>query len=149
MTLNSSHNSSSISRRRFFLTSVAAGTLGATALGGPKMAVAQDLDVDAFLELSESIIGKEGLDQDIATAMLQALQTRGDGAEIAALLDGGTSPELENDIAAAWYSGVSPDPDAFDVLTYTDALMWDAMRFTKPMAYCGGGMGYWAEPPVS
>lgn len=149
MTLNSSDQLSSITRRRFFLTSAAASALGATALTSPTTAVAQDLNAEAFLKLSERTIGKHDLNHDVATAMLEALQSRGDGEEIAALLEGGTNLELENDIAAAWYSGVSPDPDALDVLTYTDALMWDAMLFTKPMAYCGGGMGYWAEPPVS
>jgi hypothetical protein len=29
----------------------------------------------------------------------------------------------------------------------TDALVWNALDFTKAPGLCGGGTGYWAAPP--
>jgi hypothetical protein len=34
------------------------------------------------------------------------------------------------------------------VATFTDALVWNALTFTKPWAECGGETGYWANPPT-
>ncbi len=80
--------------------------------------------------------------------MLKAFEAVGKSDGIAALADGSEDKEMGNAIVAAWYSGVSPDPESGEVITYTDALMWQAMSFTKPMGYCGGETGYWAEPPA-
>ena len=33
------------------------------------------------------------------------------------------------------------------LVLYTDAFMWTAMTYTKPMGVCGGVTGYWADPP--
>ncbi|MBM7070057.1 ribonucleotide-diphosphate reductase subunit alpha [Actibacterium sp. 188UL27-1] len=93
--------------------------------------------------------GAGGLSDDIASDMLSAFEAAGKGSDIAALLDGEADRPLENEIVAAWYSGVSPNPDDDTVLTYTDALMWSAMTYTKPLGFCGGGMGYWTEPPTA
>ena len=30
---------------------------------------------------------------------------------------------------------------------FEQALLWQAMSFTKPFADCGGETGYWSEPP--
>lgn len=136
-----------LSRRQFFLTSAAGTAL--LAAGLPTLAKAQGLGLEAFRKLSEQLTGKDGLDDDIAAKMLEAFKARGSADQISALLSGDADPDLENDIVTAWYSGVSPDPDTLEVLTYTDARMWDAMTYTKPMGYCGGGMGYWSEPPAS
>ena len=116
--------------------------------GWPREASAATIDTDAFLRLSEKLTGKPDLDTDYASAMLKAFKVIGKSRDIEALAEGTDNPELANDIVAAWYSGVSPDPDSDEVITYTDALMWEAMSFTKPMGYCGGETGYWAEPPA-
>ena len=114
----------------------------------PSEASAAELDAETFAELSRKLTGNEDLDADYAAEMLDAYKAIGKNEDIAALADGSENPELENDIVAAWYSGLSPDPDSNEVITYTDALMWEAMSFTKPMGYCGGETGYWAEPPA-
>ena len=147
MTYKTNFQGGTLSRRQFFMTSAAGGAILATSW--PARGFAQDIALEKFLTLSPTLTGTDNLDEDIATAMLQAFYARGSTDDVTALLDGTDTPALENDIVAAWYSGVSPDPDALNVLTYTDARMWDAMTYTKPMGYCGGGMGYRAEPPVS
>jgi len=116
--------------------------------GWTRDASAATIDTDAFVRLSQKLTGKPDLDADYASEMLKAFKAIGKIEDIAALAQGPDNPELANDIVAAWYSGVSPDPDSDEVITYTDALMWEAMSFSKPMGYCGGETGYWAEPPA-
>ncbi|WP_417417859.1 sugar dehydrogenase complex small subunit [Hoeflea sp.] len=114
----------------------------------PKDAAAATTNTDAFVKLSEKLTGKQDLYPETAAKFLEAFRSAGKGSEIDALAEGADNEELANEIVAAWYSGVSPDPDSDEVVTYTDALMWEAMSFSKPMGYCGGEMGYWAEPPA-
>ncbi len=114
----------------------------------PSEASAAELDAETFLGLSQKLTGRQDLDADYAAEMLDAYRAIGKADDVAALADGAENPELANDIVATWYSGVSPDPESNEVITYTEALMWGAMSFTKPMGYCGGETGYWAEPPA-
>ncbi len=81
--------------------------------------------------------------------MLKTFGSIGNEDDLAALADGADDEALSNAILAAWYTGVSPAPDDLKVLTYTDALMWQAMEYSKPMGYCGGAMGYWAKPSAT
>lgn len=136
-----------IATRRSILVGGSALALASFA-GWPRHASAAAIDTDAFIKLSQDLTGKPDLDADYASRMLDAFKAIGKSDDVAALADGSENPELENDIVAAWYSGLSPDPDSNEVITYTDALMWEAMSFTKPMGYCGGETGYWAEPPA-
>ena len=136
-----------LTRRSLLSAAAVAPLLGLTNF--PTRAFAAEMDVQAFLKLSENTLQKADLYEDIAEKMLQAFADIDRKDDLAALADGAEKPALSNEIAAAWYSGVSPDPDDLEVLTYTDALMWEAMTYTKPMAYCGGSMGYWADPPES
>ncbi|MEQ8306186.1 MAG: sugar dehydrogenase complex small subunit [Hoeflea sp.] len=133
--------------RRHLLIGGSATALAAFAQW-PGAASAAELDPEGFLALSERLTRKDDLSSDIATSMLEAFKAIGKTDELAALADGADNQDLANEVVAAWYSGVSPDPDSNDVLTYTDALIWQAMTFSKPMGYCGGAMGYWAEPPA-
>ncbi len=132
--------------RRAMLTAGSALAL-TSAIQWPAQA-ATGMDADAFLALSKELTGKVDLDGDIAAKMLNAFETIGKADEIAALANGQVKPDLGNDIVAAWYSGFSPDPDSSEVVAYNDALMWQAMPYTKPMGQCGGETGYWAEPPA-
>ena len=134
--------------RRGLLSAVSAiSVLSVTQL--PGLAFAANLDVQAFLALSQNLVGQDDLSEDIAANMLEAFSGLGRDDDLAALADGAEDEALSNEIVASWYTGVSPDPDDLKVLTYTDALMWQAMDFTKPMGECGGATGYWAEPPAT
>ena len=136
-----------ITRRGLLSAASAFALLSLTQM--PGRAFAANLDLKAFLSLSQKLVGQDDLSEDIAAEMLKAFGSIGREDDLAALAGDTDDEALSNAILAAWYSGVSPDPDDLKVLTYTDALMWQAMPYTKPMGYCGGAMGYWAEPPAT
>lgn len=132
--------------RREFLSAASAISILAL-VQWPQGAMAASFDVDAFLALSKEQVGASNLSKDVAGAMLKAYTALGKQDALAGLAGGKSDPELANSIVAAWYTGESPDPAALQVLDYTDTLIWQAMDYTKPMAFCGGEMGYWADPP--
>lgn len=137
----------SLTRRRLLSAASAASLLSLTQF--PARAFAADIELSDFIALSQKLTGRDDLAEDIARGMLNAFSAIGRDGDIADMIAGESNDELAGAIIAAWYSGKSPDPDALDVLTYTDALTWQAIEYTKPMAYCGGAMGYWADPPES
>lgn len=137
--------STQFSRREFLSAVSAISVLAVTQW--PRGALAANFDVDAFLALSQEQLGETYLSKDVAAAMLKAYGTIGKTDALAALAAGSADAELANSLVAAWYTGESPDPTALQVLDYTDALIWQAMDYTKPMGYCGGEQGYWADPP--
>ncbi|HJU21985.1 MAG TPA: sugar dehydrogenase complex small subunit [Casimicrobiaceae bacterium] len=65
-----------------------------------------------------------------------------DAALRAQRLDG-----IADELVAAWYSGLVTQGNASKVVLYTDAYMWSAMSFTKPIGRCGGVTNHWADPP--
>jgi hypothetical protein len=65
----------------------------------------------------------------------------------AALRDNGLD-KLANDLVAAWYSGIVTNGKQQRLVLYTDAYVWSAMTFTKPMGVCGGVTGYWKDAPT-
>lgn len=50
-------------------------------------------------------------------------------------------------VVRALYTGMVDGPKGPMVVTYSAALAWQALRFTKPPAECGGETNYWAERP--
>lgn len=136
---------STLTRRSLLLGASAVSVLSLVPL--PAWALTSDFDIDAFLALSEKQVGQTDLSKDIATAMLKAYSGLGKEKALADLAAGHENQELSNSIVTAWYTGESPNPDDLQVLDYTDALIWDAIDYTKPMGYCGGEVGYWADPP--
>jgi len=103
--------------------------------------------LDAFLALSKEQVERSEVSKDMAAELLHAFSAAGKKDALAALAAGNEDLQLANTLVVCWYTGNSPDPDAPQALHYTDALIWDAMAYTKPAGYCGGAMGYWAEPP--
>ena len=59
-----------------------------------------------------------------------------------------TTGTVADDVVAAWYSGSYATAAGPAVAGYTDALLWQALSFTKPPGYCGGETGYWADSAV-
>lgn len=113
----------------------------------PGRALAASFDSDAFLALSQKLLGHDDLSKAIATEMFDALSATVGTDRVSALAAGESDSDLANTVVASWYTGESPNPEDLQVLTYTDAEIWEALDYTKPMGYCGGGMGYWADPP--
>jgi hypothetical protein len=140
-----------VTRRGVFL---GGASLAALAAGFPRWANAQDsVTAEQFIALSARLTGAEAasLDTTMAEKLRLSMLATGRGPGLVLLstdtqVDTGT---VANDVVAAWYSGVVDTADGQAVAGFTEALMWNALDFTKPFAYCGGETGYWAEAPQS
>lgn len=139
--------------RRALLQVLAA--LGASALAPG--ALAQAPDAAAFGKTSAALTGMPPPDADAAARLMRAFATPARRAPLRALaalvastpaagLDAAIAAhkldKVANDLVAAWYSGMVDGK----VILYTEALVWSAMTFSKPMGVCGGVTGYWSEP---
>ena len=136
--------------RRTLLQALAALALAPTAL-------AQAPDSTSFAQVSSALNGYAQTDPDDARKLMLAFATPARRAPLhalATLVAATPAPQLDAAIAAhkldkiadelvsAWYSGMVDGK----VVLYTQALVWNAMTFSKPMGVCGGVTGYWAEP---
>jgi hypothetical protein len=115
-----------------------------------------------FAALSTTLTGFAYQDAALASAMLRAL-TDAVGADALArmaTLAAVTAPDRLGDelriagvdkeaqaVLVALYSGVVTTPGGPVVLTYEQALAWQAVPWTKPNADCGGMTNYWAKAP--
>ena len=134
-----------LNRRR--LLAWGSGTALALVLGRPAWAN-DPLTVDDFVALSARLLDRPArrLSARHATSYFDALiATEANG--LATLTGGGADADLEQRIIAEWYSGLHQTGDGEAVVTYEDALLWDALDYTKPMGWCGGETGYWADAP--
>jgi hypothetical protein len=110
--------------------------------------------------LSAALVGAANVDPDLARSYEAALRIGPNAAAVErlislasrfsgpALLEQITSQGLQptaGSVVAAWYSGIVNG----QVITYTGALAWNAVPFTKANGYCGGAFGYWSDPPAS
>ena len=102
-------------------------------------------------------------DPGVATAMLRALNDAVGRANLirlaklaintppaqfdAALKAAGLERSAEI-VVAALYTGTVDGPKGTVVISYDQALVWQACGWTKPNAFCGGQTNYWADPPV-
>ena len=116
----------------------------------PGMAAALP-SLDQFIAVSKKLTGQSSLDSGMGKNILDAFVAAGQGGDIATLI-GDPAPErsqlkIANAIVAAWYCGLSPLPGASEVTGFNDALVWNALSYTKPWGSCGGETGYWGEPP--
>ena len=135
-----------LTRRR--LLALGGGSALALMSGLPSMA-AGTVSEDDFAKLSARLLQTDAssLDADIAAAYLQGLDQTGKMPALARLAAGTADVALEQDIITAWYSGVYATAKGEAVATYSDALVWTALDYTKPQSFCGGETGYWSEPP--
>jgi hypothetical protein len=140
---------SPITRRSLIVGGASAAALAAAL---PLPGGAQEtITLDQFRALSARLTGAAGADLDAAMArkLLDGLVAMGRGPGLALLAaDPGVSTgTVADDIVAAWYSGTYDTPAGAAVAGFTDALLWNALDFTKPPGFCGGETGYWADPP--
>ena len=135
---------------------IEAGQAAAAASGNAAITPAE------FTALSATLTGFPAADAALGARMLAAFATPARRAALgnlarlasttpAAGLDAAIRAQkldsVANDLVAAWYSGVVASPHGDKLVMYTDARMWAAMSYTKPMGVCGGPFGYWANPP--
>ena len=106
----------------------------------------------AFLRLSERLVGRQGLDAEVASSYLQALlRVPENGPRLARLALGNSARDagdraLEGAILECWYTGTYLDGTERRVATHTGALMWSAVGVPPP-ATCAGVFGAWSQPP--
>ena len=142
-----------LARRDFLLAGLAAAIAAAGAGGFPSsLYAASSIGVEQFIDLSRTLTQTNNLDPDAARTLLGAFIGTGHEADLAALIAdpasaSGKNAVLANAVIAAWYSGVCDTRSGQSVATFDQALMWNAMTFTKPFGECGGDTGYWSEPP--
>ena len=154
-----------VSRRdvlRYFAALVACGGLGKEWLR-PAEAAAPSLSLDDFLTMATGLCGIDASDPDDGKPFWEHFGANADLPsliQLAAIVKanpGDTMDEaiavarldhLANTVVAAFYSGEIVGPHGTQLVTYLDALVWQAVEsFTKPPGICGGSFGYWADPP--
>lgn len=138
-----------ISRRNLILGGASAATV---AIGFPLPSGAREtITVDQFRALSARLTGAGVNDLPAATAgkLLDGFLSMGRGPELALLAadPGIGAGTVADDIVAAWYSGIYDASTGLAALGLTNALLWNALDFTKPPGLCGGETGYWADAP--
>ncbi|HEV7463066.1 MAG TPA: hypothetical protein VGN85_04050 [Methyloceanibacter sp.] len=103
------------------------------------------ITVDQFRALSAGLTGASVTELDATTAgkLLDGFISMGRGPDLAALAaDPGVSTgEVADDIVAAWYSGNYDTSAGLASFGLTNALLWNALDFTKPPGLCGGQTG--------
>lgn len=140
-----------------------ASSLGPTWLERPADAALTEIEMDDFLAAASALCGLDAYDSSkgkpywdhfkaddtlpALTQLVDLLETTSpdkvDQAVATARLD-----QLASTIVASFYSGQLIQGKQVQLVTYWDALVWQAVKsFTKPPGMCGGGFGYWAEAP--
>jgi hypothetical protein len=136
-------------RREFLLAGLAAAIAAAGPSGFPAaLFAAAPVTLAQFMALSLKLTEAADLDAGIGEKFLVGFLASGQGEGLARLVAGGGEPELESAIVAAWYSGVYDTGQGKAVAGFEQALLWNAMTFTKPPSDCGGETGYWSKPPA-
>lgn len=155
---------SSATRRALLRALAGAGALGLTgaSLGAVPAAAAAATTAD-FAQLAAALTGFPAPGADTTARMYKAFATPARRAQLAALtrvvattaaadldaaLKAGGLNALADELTAAWFSGVVNGAKGQQVVLYTDAYVWRAMTFSKPMGVCGGALGYWSTPPA-
>jgi hypothetical protein len=134
--------SGGLSRRHFL--ALGSGTALALILGQAALAETT-LSLEDFLELSGRLLDRPAgsLSPDYAGLYLESLDTKA----LESLIGGAADAALEQKIIQNWYTGLHAAGSGEAVATYTDALIREALDYTKPMGWCGGETGYWADAP--
>jgi hypothetical protein len=129
-----------IRRRAILLTTLATATVGWPLMGGAQTQSQSQASVNDFLALSARLTGfpVSELSAGVGAMLLQSFQTQG-------TLKG---PKFNQEIIAAWYSGISQTPAGPVVVTHQEALVWRSAGFLHPPGQCGGAFGYWSTPPA-
>ncbi len=123
-------------------------------------------DVNRFLQLSALLTGFSDLNPELASTYMQNLSGE---VSLPELYERANFPEqaqeftleqlqqtgvfedeemrsVVNNIVNYWYTGTYQNGDSTVVATYTDALAWKSLDFTKPRTICGAP-GFWQTNP--
>jgi hypothetical protein len=161
--------------RRDFLRSLSLAAGGgllagcAATVAPPLGRTAGAVSLDEFLALSRLLTGVTDLAGEHGQAYLASLDEAG-RRELVGIIEGAgfrtaappaslealqrtgvlastSAQALADKLLIAWYTGFAEGPSGPRVATYTGALAWRALGYTKPPGVCGGGVDYWEGPP--
>jgi len=122
------------------------------------------LSTASFKALSTTLTGFAYGDSAVAGGLLRALTAAIGATSLAriAKLSASTAPERLDEalksagldkaaevVLVALYSGVVQTGKGPVVITYDQALAWQAVPWTKPNAQCGGMTDYWSSKPAN
>jgi fructose 5-dehydrogenase small subunit len=134
-------------------------------LAGAQVPAHGPIDLDGFLALSEAVTGHAGLDPVLGRRVWEAVVSMDGGdrlerlratlAETApepgALAEALGEEEMETvrRLLQGWYLGrIEADEDVWVLTGFERTLMGRVTADILPLpSYCGGAMGFWAEPP--
>ena len=115
-----------------------------------------------FAGLSQALTTYAYQDPPLAAALVRALAaaigaakltqlatvvTQAPGADLDAALEAAGLTVAAQNVIVALYSGMVDGANGARVLTYNEALAWQAVPWTKPNALCGGQTDYWSSAP--
>ena len=114
---------------------------------------------DAFLDLSRRLTGHHDLSPVLGARILVVLTETGQDQPLAdlyvAVSEGATGPAVqEADILRhllhGWYLGRITVGEQTHLTGFEETLMGRVTADLLPLrSYCGGAMGFWAEPPAT
>jgi fructose 5-dehydrogenase small subunit len=81
-------------------------------------------------------------------ARLATLATRTPPSDLDAALKSAGLEQTAETVVIALYTGTVETPKGAVVVSYNQALVWQACAWTKPNALCGGATNYWASAPA-
>lgn len=149
--------------RRRLLQGLAALVASGYVPAGLAQAAPRSLSAPGFKAMSATLTGFAYTDAKLADTMLSALSDAVGAAKLAKIADLASvvAPDrLEAElgiagveqaavaVVAALFSGVVDTPKGPVVITYDQALAWQAVPWTKPNAVCGGVTNYWSSAPA-
>lgn len=135
----------SLSRRGFVASLASIPVLGVI----PPAGAAEPLKRFRALLARPTGFPEDALDPGLAVDLMDGLRAAEDGTGLQRLLSkSGSDDNLARWIAVAWYSGIHPTAKGAALATFRNALVWQAMDFTKPPGECSAEPGDWARPPV-
>ena len=120
------------------LTAQRFGVLARTATG---FAFADTATAAAMLDALNAAVGATNLTKIANLAAVIAPAQLNEELKIAGLDKAATV------VVTALFTGMVDTPKGTVVITYDNALAWQAVPWTKPNALCGGDIDYWATAP--
>jgi hypothetical protein len=141
--------------RRGFLFLAALLAPAARLWGFVQQSPASAISAEAFLRLSERLVGKQNLDAKVAEIYRSALVAVPANVPLLARLATATPQDiarsqelraLERAIVESWYTGTYTVNGERRLATHTGALMWSALGMAAP-GFCASAFGAWARPP--
>jgi hypothetical protein len=105
---------------------------------------------ERFMQISRNLTGIAELDPSVGERIYELLAM----ADRMEVLIGqsdededaeGAREGLEVDVISAWYSGAVETDKGPKLAAYRDALMWEALDFTKPFGDCSRDFGSWGK----